>query len=35
MEAKPAPRPPVPVMALVSFAALAAGLAIASSFGPG
>jgi hypothetical protein len=33
MEAKPAPRPPVPV--LVSFGALAAGLAIASSFGPG
>jgi hypothetical protein len=29
---KPAPRPPVSVMALVSFAALAAGLAIASSF---
>jgi hypothetical protein len=35
MEAKPAPRPAVPVMALVSFAALAAGLAIASAFGPG
>ena len=35
MEAKPAPRPPVPVMALLSFAALAAGLAIASAFGPG
>jgi hypothetical protein len=34
IEAKPAPRPPVPVMALVSFAALAAGLAIASSFRP-
>jgi hypothetical protein len=34
MEAKPAPRPPVPVMALLSFAALAAGLTIASSFGP-
>jgi hypothetical protein len=35
MEARPAPRPQVPVMALVSFAALAAGLAIASAFGPG
>jgi hypothetical protein len=35
MEAKPTPRPPVPVMALLSFAALAVGLAIASSIGPG
>ena len=35
MDAKPAPRPPVPVMALLSFAALAVGLAIAFSFGPG
>jgi hypothetical protein len=34
MDAKPAPRPPVPVMALLSFPALAAGLAIAFSFGP-
>ena len=34
MDAKPAPRPPVPVMALLSFAALAVGLAIAFSFGP-
>jgi hypothetical protein len=33
-DAKPAPRPPVPVMALLSFAALAVGLAIAFSFGP-
>ena len=32
VEAKPAPRPPVLVMALLSFAALAAGLAIASRF---
>ena len=35
MKANPAPRPPVPVMALVSFAALAGGLAIASWFGAG
>jgi hypothetical protein len=35
MDAKPAPRPPVPVMALLSFAALAVGLAVAFSFGPG
>jgi hypothetical protein len=35
MEAKSTPRPPVPVMALLSFAALAAGLAIACSFGTG
>jgi hypothetical protein len=35
MEARPTPRPPVLVMALLSFAALAAGLAIASSFGAG
>ena len=35
MDARPAPRPPVPVMALLSFAALAVGLAIAFSFGPG
>jgi hypothetical protein len=35
VEAKPSPRPPVLVMALVSFAALAAGLAIASRFGAG
>ena len=34
-EAKRAPRPPVQVMALVSFAALAGGLAIASRFGTG
>jgi hypothetical protein len=33
VEAKSGPRPPVPVMALLSFAALAAGLAIASSLG--
>jgi hypothetical protein len=33
VEAKSTPRPPVPVMALLSFAALAAGLAIASSLG--
>jgi hypothetical protein len=33
MDAQPAPRPPVPVMALLSFAALAVGLAIAFSFG--
>ena len=33
VEAKSAPRPPVLVMALLSFAALAAGLAIASSLG--
>jgi hypothetical protein len=30
---KPDPAPPVPVMALVSFAVLASGLALASSFG--
>jgi hypothetical protein len=35
VEAKSAPRPPVPVMTLVSFAALAAGLAIAAWFGAG
>jgi len=35
MEAKPAPRPPVLVMALLSFAAPATGLAIASWFGAG
>jgi hypothetical protein len=35
VEAKSAPRPPVPVMTLLSFAALAAGLAIASWFGAG
>jgi hypothetical protein len=35
MAAKPAPRPPVPVMALLSFAALAVSLAIAFSLGPG
>ena len=35
MVAKSAPRPPVLVMAMLSFAALAAGLAIASSFGRG
>ena len=34
MDARPAPRPPVPVMALLSFAAVAAGLAIAFSFEP-
>jgi hypothetical protein len=33
-KAKPAPRPPVPVIALLSFAALAVGLAIAFSLGP-
>jgi hypothetical protein len=33
MAAKPAPRPPVPVMTLLSFAALAVGLAIAFSLG--
>jgi hypothetical protein len=33
MAAKPAPRPLVPVMALLSFAALAVGLAIAFSLG--
>ena len=35
MEAKSAPQPPVPVMSLLSFAALAAGLAVAFSFGAG
>ena len=35
MEAGSAPRPPVPVMALLSFVVLAAGLAIASWFGAG
>ena len=35
MMAKSAPRPPVWVMAMLSFAALAAGLAIAFSFGRG
>jgi hypothetical protein len=35
VEAKSSPRPPVLVMALLSFAALAAGLAIASRFGAG
>jgi hypothetical protein len=35
MEAKSGPRPPVSVMAVLSFAPLAAGLAIAFSFGPG
>jgi hypothetical protein len=35
VEAKPEPRPPVPVMALVSFAALSGGLAIAFWFGAG
>jgi hypothetical protein len=35
MEAELTPRPPVPVMALLSFAALAAGLTIAFSFGAG
>ena len=35
MVAKSAPRPPVLVMAMLSFAALAAGLTIASSFGRG
>ena len=35
MDARPAPRPPMPVMALLSFAALAVGLAVAFSFGPG
>jgi hypothetical protein len=35
MAAKSAPRAPVPVMTLLSFAALAAGLAIAASFGAG
>ena len=34
-EVKSTPRPAVPVMALLSFAALAAGLAIAYSFGLG
>jgi len=34
MEAESAPRPPVLVVALLSFAALAAGLATASLFGP-
>jgi hypothetical protein len=33
VEAKSGPRPPVPVMALLSFAALAAGLAVGSSLG--
>ena len=33
VESKSAPRPPVPVVTLLSFAALAAGLAIASRFG--
>ena len=33
MKTNPAPRPPVPVMALVSFAVLASGYALASSFG--
>jgi Domain of unknown function (DUF4396) len=33
MRANPAPRPPVPMMALVSFAVLASGFALASSFG--
>jgi Domain of unknown function (DUF4396) len=33
MKANPAARPPVPVMALVSFAVLASGFALASSFG--
>jgi hypothetical protein len=35
MEAESAARPPVPVMALLSFVTLAAGLAIAFSFGAG
>ena len=35
VEAEPAPRPPVRVMTLLSFAALAAGLAIAASVGVG
>ena len=35
MRANSTPRPPVPVMALLSFAALASGLAIAFSFGAG
>jgi hypothetical protein len=35
MAAESAPRPPVPTMTLLSFATLAAGLAIASSFGAG
>jgi hypothetical protein len=35
VEAKSAPRPPVLVMALLSFTALAAGLAIGSMFGAG
>jgi hypothetical protein len=33
MEAKSAPRPSLPVMALLSFTALAAGLTSAFSFG--
>jgi hypothetical protein len=33
MKANPAPRPPVPVMALASVVVLASGFALASSFG--